>query len=93
MTDRDYTDMVNPYVRAEEEAFKRGHSEGLAAGIFYALCAIIALGMLLVALDAHAADWTYEESPRVIRASERDARLTVCQQNAIERGWQCFIVK
>jgi hypothetical protein len=93
----DYKDILNPYVRAEVEAFKRGYGEGLVSGIFYVIVALIAAGLVLVSWNAHAvsaaSDWTYEESPRVIKASERGARLTVCQQNAIERGWACFIVK
>lgn len=89
----DYADMVNPYVRAEHEAEGRGYRRGVWAGAFAALYIAIIAGMILVSWHAHAADWTREESQRVITASERDAQITVCQQNAIERGWACFIVR
>lgn len=96
MTDYDYADMVNPYIRAEEEAHRRGFREGVAAGIFYAICAIIALGMLLVALKADAAPrrvWTYEESFTPIRASSRGASISVCQNIGYERSWACYYRK
>lgn len=92
-TDRDYADLVDPFVRAEVEAFKRGYGEGIVSGIWYSILTGIVAGLLLASWNAHAADWTYEESPRVIKASERGARLTACHNNAVEKGWVCFIVK
>ena len=92
MTDRDYADMINPHVRAEEEAHGRGYREGVAAGIFYAVVALVTAGMLLVALNAHA-EWSYEEARRPLKASERGAKISVCQNNATGREWKCFLIK
>ena len=95
MTDRDYADLVDPYVRAEEEAFARGKSEGLFSGIFYTLVALIALAMLLVSLHAHAASWSVEQTRgwHLPKASEREARIVVCQNNAARHEWRCFSVR
>lgn len=43
-TSRDYADMVNPHVRAEQEAHKRGYQRGL----FHAAIYVIALCFLAV---------------------------------------------
>ena len=96
MTEYDYADMVDPFVKAEERAYERGWREGLLCGIFYSIATIIGVGMLLVALDAHAAEaprWSYEEARKPLKASERNARISVCQQNAVERGWACFLIR
>ena len=92
-TDRDYADMVNPYVRAEEEAEQRGFRKGVLMAVWWLLCICVA-GLLLVSLKANAvAPWSYEESRQPIKASERDARITVCQSNSVLWGWSCFIVR
>ncbi len=44
-TDRDYADMVNPHVRAEDEAYKRGVQSGI-------LIACIAFFIILVGVAA-----------------------------------------
>lgn len=94
-TDRDYADMVNPYVRAEQEAHARGYREGLASGIFYALVAIAGLGMLLVALNAHAEIAEELDAWKPIKASDVHARLTVCHEHREPLGapWRCFAVR
>lgn len=92
-TDRDYADMVNPYVRAEEEAHQRGYREGVAAGAFYATLIFVMLVLALAGCPAKAADWSFEEASRPIKASERGARITVCQNNATGRTWACFSVR
>ena len=97
MTDFDYKDLVDPFVRAEQEAFRRGYGQGILTGVFYAiLCGLIGGALLLVStrgLAAEAPPWERMESPRVIKASERGATVSVCQQNAVERGWSCFFIK
>ena len=93
MTDHDYADMIDPFVRAEVEAFKRGYGEGIASGIFYTICALIAAGLVLVSLNAHGATkrgWTYEEAYLPIRASSRAARIVICQDTGFERKWACY---
>lgn len=88
----DYADMINPYVRAEQEAETRGFRKGAAFGVYMTLCVIIA-GMILMSLNAHAADWSFEEAKKPIRASERDATLSVCQNNSARHVWHCFFVR
>ena len=95
LTDADYSDMVNPYVRAEEEAFKRGHTQGLLSGLWLALCGLVAVGLLLVALVAQAAEIVrFRLTAMPIRASAVDARITVCQQYPeVSRKWQCYALR
>ena len=92
-TERDYADMVDPFVRAELAAWERGYDKGVVAGILYAIGIGIAVGMILFASKAGAAEWSFEEARRPIKASERDASYTVCQNNSIRHYWHCFIVK
>ena len=89
MTDYDYADMIDPFVRAELEAWNRGYDKGVVAGILYAIGIGLVVGMLLFASKAHSATWTYEESFTVIKASHRGARITICQDTGFERKWAC----
>ena len=91
-TDRDYSDMVNPYVRAEEEAFQRGLRRGCT---WATIVLIVALGLLLVALDARGAEiLRFKLTATPIRASAVDARITVCQQYRELFGkWQCYAIR
>lgn len=96
MTDMDYKDMVDPYVRSEVEAFRRGYGEGVVSGIWYTIVAIIAAGLVLVAWNAHASEappFTVIESARPIKASEHRARITVCSTVSARMQWSCFIVR
>ena len=93
MTDRDYADMIDPFVRAEVESFKRGYGEGVVSGIFYTIVAILAFGLVLVSWNAHAAPkhgWTYEEAYLPIRSSSRAARIVICQDTGFEKKWACY---
>ena len=46
-TDWDYADMVNPHVRAEQEAESRGYRSGIRDTIFVgALIIIVVVGLL-----------------------------------------------
>ena len=87
----DFADIINPIGRMEREAEQRGYRRGILTALWWLLCAVVA-GMVLYSLKAHAA-WDYEESRRVIKASERNARISICQQNAVEMGWACFTVR
>lgn len=92
-TERDYADMVNPFVRAEEEAHSRGFREGFGAGIFAtALILVFAAALLFYRLEARATEVVrYRPAATPIRASDVDARITVCQQfHEIERKWRCW---
>lgn len=97
MTERDYVDMVNPYVRAEEEAHGRGYRAGIGAGIFGTILVLaLVAAMILYAVEARSApkpQWTYEEAEYVIRAGAREAKLSVCQNNGFERKWGCWYRK
>ena len=94
-TDRDYADLIDPFVRAEVEAFKRGYDSGIVAGILYAIGIGIIVAMILFASKANAAEWTVEESVRwhLPKASERGARIVVCGNNSARREWRCFSVR
>lgn len=89
----DYADMVNPYVRAEQEAHERGFWEGCLSGIFYTLVALIAAAMILFSMNAHAeVSWVaLTWSP--IKASDCGGTISVCQNNATEGTWTCFCVR
>jgi len=50
MTDQDYSDMVNPYLKAEEEAEARGYWRGIRQAL-YAVCAGLVLGVILAGLQ------------------------------------------
>lgn len=45
-TDRDYADLVNPYVRAEREAYERGYSAGILHAAGWLALLLIALCLL-----------------------------------------------
>ena len=89
----DYADMVDPFVRAESEAWERGYDKGVVTGILYAIGIGFVVGMILFASKAAASEWTFEESHRVIKASERGADITVCHSSGVRFPWQCFVVK
>ncbi len=91
MTERDYSDLVNPYVRAEAEAERRGFWHGVASAIWAILIACIIAGALYAG-KVGAAEWTFEEARKPIRASERGAQISVCHNNAVTRVWRCFFV-
>ena len=93
MTDRDYADMVDPFVRAESEAWERGYDKGVVTGILYAIGIGFALALVLFASKVNAAEWTFEESRYPIKASERGADITVCHSSGVRFPWQCFSVK
>ena len=91
-TERDYADMVDPYVRAELAAWERGYDKGVVAGILYAIGIGIVVGMILFASKAGAATWASTESWITIRASDVGAKITVCQPNPKPLGptWLCY---
>ena len=95
-TDRDYADIVDPFVQAETEAFKRGYGQGILTGIFYAiLCGLIGGALLLVSTRGLAAEPVrYKLTVTPIRASAVDARFTICQQYREFYGrWQCHAIR
>src|SRR4051812_49020404 len=94
-TDRNYADMVNPYVRAEEEARLMGFRHGVGVGIFATVMVLaFAFAMFFYSLEARgaAAELRYQPTRAPIRASDLEARITVCQQDASSRKWLCYSV-
>ena len=51
----DYADMVDPFVRAESEAWERGYDKGVVTGILYAIGIGFVLALVLFASKIHAA--------------------------------------
>ena len=91
-TDKDYADLVDPFVRAEVEAFKRGYGQGILTGIWYAILVGIVTAMLIYATNAHAADWWMSETWAPIKASDCGGKISACHNNAIEGKWTCYCV-
>lgn len=87
----DYADMVNPYVRAEQEAHERGFWEGCLSGIFYTLVVLIAAGMILFSMNAHAEVIFGAYSWKPVIASDCGGTLSICQKKGSQ--WECFCVR
>ena len=94
-TDRDYSDMVDPFVAAEKAAWERGFDKGVVSGILYAIGIGIVIALVLFASKVGAADWDVEQTRgwHLPKASERGARIVVCGNNAARHEWRCFVVK
>ena len=94
MTDRDYADMIDPFIRAEEEAWSRGYDRGVVAGLLYAIGVGLVVAMILFASKVNAETIRFKPTPLPIRASAVEARITVCQQYRELYGlWQCYAIK
>lgn len=91
MSDRDYSDMVNPYVRAEQEAEQRGFRKGLLTALWW-LCIAVICGMLLVSMKANATVVALGQTWGIIKASDCGGRLSICQNNYARGKWQCSCV-
>ena len=94
-TEHDYADLIDPFVRAEVEAFKRGYDSGIVAGILYAIGIGLVVAMILFASKANAAEWSVEQTRgwHLPKASERGAAIVICQNNAARHEWRCFSVR
>ena len=95
MTDIDYKDIINPIGKMEREAEQRGYRRGILTAIWWLLCACVA-GLVLVSLKAHAAEaprWSVEHAPKPIKASDRNASITICSTVSARMQWTCFVVR
>lgn len=99
-TQQDYADMVNPYVRAEEEAEERGFRRGIGAGVFGTILVLaFAAALILYRVEAKGAEsrsaWLSVETWRPISASQVGARITVCHTNPKPIGlpWLCYATR
>jgi hypothetical protein len=95
-TDVDYADMVNPFVRAEEEAEDRGRRRGICEGIFgtiLTILAIVAAAYTVETRSAEAPRWWVQETYAPIRASAAGCSISVSHNNATGRTWRTFCVR
>lgn len=92
MTDRDYADLINPYVRAEEEAEQRGRRQGWCEGAFVTILAILSLVAVFYTVETRAdvlLNWKFVIAEAPINASDCGTRVSVCHNSSAYHPWHC----